>query len=46
MDRAERIQLETKLGLAEFSLSNTKNPEHRIILINTINKIKIALGHY
>lgn len=46
MERAERYQLEAKLGLAEFSLSNTKNPEHRIILTNLINQLKIALGHY
>ncbi|AKE44677.1 hypothetical protein AU106_gp046 [Sinorhizobium phage phiM9] len=41
-----RIQLETKLGLAEFSLSNTRDPIHRIRLINYINELKIALEHY
>lgn len=46
MDRATKYQLETKLGLAEFSLSNTRDPLQRIKLTNLINELKIALGHY
>jgi len=46
MDQATRYQLETKLGLAEFSLSNSKDPVLTQKLIHIINNLKIALGYY